>query len=123
MSFSLKFKNANINYGKILKAHGLGSDNRARIFLANEVARLSDPYVPMRSAALKNTRVIAPDGRKITYIQPYSKVQYRGLTASGRPFRYNGAPMRGREWDKRMMADHGQDVVRGLAKFVGGKPK
>lgn len=123
MIFTLKIKSTNINYGKILKAHGLGSDNRARIFLASEVARLSDPYVPMQTAILKNTREIAPDGRKITYIQPYSKTQYKGLTASGRPFRYNGAPMRGREWDKRMMADRGQDVVRGLAKFVGGKPK
>lgn len=123
MSFTLRFKDANINYAKILKAHGLGSDNRARIFLANEVARLSDPYVPMQSGQLKNTRIVAPDGRYIKYIQPYSQVQYRGITASGRPFRYNGAPMRGSQWDKRMMADRGQDVVRGLAKFVGGKPK
>lgn len=123
MSFSLKLKKTNINYAKILKKRGLGSDNRARIFLANEVARLSDPYVPMRSSALKNTRVIAPDGRQIRYIQPYAKIQYRGMTASGKPFRYNGAPMRGREWDKRMMADHGKDVERSMAKFVGGKPK
>ena len=123
MSFSIKIKSTNINYAKILKKRGLGSDNKARLFLASEVARLSDPYVPMREGILKNTRIIASDGRNIKYPQCYAKKQYEGVSKSGRPFRYNGAPMRGREWDKRMMADRGQDVVRGLAKFVGGKPK
>lgn len=123
MSFSIKIKRTNINYAKILKKRGLGSDNKARLFLASEVARLSDPYVPMREGILKNTRIIASDGRNIKYPQCYAKKQYEGVSKSGRPFRYNGAPMRGREWDKRMMADRGQDVVRGLAKFVGGKPK
>ncbi len=119
---SIRIK-TNVNYAKILKDRGLGSDNRARLFLANEVARLSDPYVPMRTGALKNSRIVASDGRNITYPQNYAKVQYDGLRASGKPLSYNGAPMRGREWDKRMMADRGKDVVRGLAKFVGGKPK
>lgn len=123
MSFSIKIKETKINYSKILKQRGLGSDNKARLFLASEVARLSDPYVPMRDGNLKNTRIIATDGRTIKYPQRYAKKQYDGVSKSGRPFRYNGAPMRGRQWDKRMMADHGQDVVRGLAKFVGGKPK
>ena len=123
MSFSIKIKETKINYSKILKQRGLGSDNKARLFLASEVARLSDPYVPKRDGYLKNTRIIASDGRNIKYPQCYAKKQYEGVSKSGRPFRYNGAPMRGREWDKRMMADRGQDVVRGLAKFVGGKPK
>lgn len=123
MSFSIKIKRTNINYAKILKKRGLGSDNKARLFLASEVARLSDPYVPMREGILKNTRIIASDGRNIKYPPCYAKKQYEGVSKSGRPFRYNGAPMRGREWDKRMMADRGQDVVRGLAMFVGGKPK
>lgn len=113
----------NVNYKKILKERGLGSDNRARLFLANEVARLSDPYVPMRTGALKNTRIVASDGRDITYPQNYADVRYRAARGSRKPPRYNGAPMRGPEWDKRMMADRGKDVVRGLAKFVRGKPK
>lgn len=123
MSFSIKIKKTDINYAKILKKRGLGSDNKARLFLASEVARLSDPYVPMRDGTLKNTRIIAPDGRNIKYPQPYAKKQYEGVSKSGRPFRYNGAPMRGKEWDKRMMADHAKDVERSVAGFVGGKPK
>lgn len=123
MKISIDVKETHINYAKILKRLGLGSDNKARLFLASEVARLSDPYVPMRDGNLKNIRIIAPDGRTIKYTQPYAKKQYNGVTASGRPFKYNGAPMRGREWDKRMMADHAQDVVRSLAAYMGGKAK
>lgn len=123
MSFSIKIKKTNINYAKILKDRGLGSDNKARLFLASEVARLSDPYVPMRDGNLKNNRIIAPDGRTIKYTQRYAKKHYIGQTASGRPFRYNGAPMRGKEWDKRMMADHAKDVERSVAGFIGGKTK
>ena len=58
MSFSIKIKETKMNYSKILKQRGLGSDNKARLFLASEVARLSDPYVPMRDGNLKNTRII-----------------------------------------------------------------
>lgn len=123
VSFSIKVKKTNINYAKILKQRGLGSNNKARLFLASEVARLSDPYVPMQIGNLKNNRIIAPDGRSIKYTQRYAKKQYNGVSASGRPLRYNHAPMRGKEWDKRMMADHSKDIEQNLAKFVGGKTK
>lgn len=119
----LRLKKTDINYAKILKARGLGSSDRARVFLANEVARQSDPYVPFRNGPLKNTRIIAKDGRTITYPMPYAGVHYRGLSKYGKTIRNVGAPMRGKEWDKRMMADHGQEVADSLAKFVGGKAK
>ena len=38
----------NIRPAAILRARGLGDSDRARVFLANEVAPLSDPYVPMQ---------------------------------------------------------------------------
>ena len=43
----------NIRPAAILRARGLGDSDRARVFLANEVARLSDPYVPMQQGTLK----------------------------------------------------------------------
>ena len=42
---------------------------------------------------------------------------------AGRALSYNGAPMRGRDWDKRMMADRGDEVVKAVASYVGGKAK
>ena len=37
------------------------------------------------------------------------------------PLTYNEAPMRGAEWDKRMWADRGDEIVDGIAARVGGK--
>lgn len=115
----------------ILRARGLGDSARARVFLANEVARLSDPYVPMQQGILKNTKQIAGNGRMITYLGPYAHYQYVGEVMAGRapkhytgkPLKYHGAPMRGPEWDKRMMADRRDDLVQSVANYVGGKPK
>lgn len=133
-----------INTAAILKKRGLGTDCSAARFLADTVVRLSDPYVPMASgsgAHMKEGYTIADDGSTITYRGPYAHYQYMGevmvgvVTGSpyaksgepkrgtGRPLSYHGAPMRGKRWDKRMMADRGRDVVKAIAQYVGGKPK
>lgn len=120
-----------IEPGPILKTRGLGGSTAARKHLATTVARLSDPYVPMQSGTLKNTRQIDVDGKGILYNQPYAHYQYYGEVMAGRAPKqytgkaidYHGAPMRGPRWDKRMMADLGDEVVNDLAKFVGGKRK
>lgn len=117
-----------INTAKIMRERGLGGDNRAQLYLASEVKRLSDPYVPMQSGVLKNTAVIAADGSSITYVQPYAHYQYYGKVMAGRApkqytgddLTYSGAPMRGAQWDKRMMADKSKELVSNLEKFIGG---
>ncbi len=112
-----------IEVGAILKSRGLGGSTRARKHLAVTVARLSDKYVPMQSGTLKNTRQIDEDGRAIRYNQPYANYQYEGKSKSGAQLHYHGVPMRGPHWDKRMMADRGDEVIDDLAKFIGGKRK
>ncbi len=134
----------NINPQAILEARGLGSSNAATKFMAETVARLSDPYIPMSpgsGAHMKDGYTIASDGSSITYRGPYAHFQYVGEVmvgvktgspyaksgepkrGTGRPLTYHGAPMRGKEWTKRMMADRGDEVVKSLAVYVGGKPK
>ena len=128
----------------ILASRGLGKSDAARVFVAETVARLSDPYVPMApgsGAHMKEQYNVAPDGTTITYRGPYAHYQYVGEvmvgTESGSPYaksgepkrytgqeiQYSGAPMRGKEWDKRMMADRGDEVRKAAAKYVGGKAK
>lgn len=134
----------NIDPEAILRSRGLGSSNEATKLLAETVARLSDPYVPMSpgsGAHMKEGYTIASDGSSITYRGPYAHFQYVGEVmvgvktgspyaksgepkrGTGRPLSYHGAPMRGKEWTKRMMADRGAEVVKSLAVYVGGKPK
>ena len=94
MSFGIKIKSVNITPSKILAKHGLGSDNKARKYLATSVAKYCDPYVPMSAGAgahLKNQKQIAPDGSKVTYPGPYAHYVYVGLAMVGRaPKSYSG---------------------------------
>lgn len=120
-----------INTAAILRARGLGGSTGARRKLAAIVARHCDPYVPMQQGTLKNTVQIAEDGAEIRYNQPYAHYQYYGEVMAGRaPKHYtgdaldhHGAPTRGREWDKRMMADRGGEVVDDFAQAIGGRRK
>ncbi len=120
-----------IEVARILKNRGLGTSNKARRHLAVTVARLSDSYVPMQQGTLKDSRQILEGGRAILYNQPYAHYQYHGQVMAGRaPKHYTGQPIhyhygrhRGKEWDKRMLANRGKEVVEDLARFVGGKRK
>lgn len=117
-----------INTARIMKQRGLGGDHRAQVFLASEVKRLSDRYVPMQQGLLKNRAVVASDGSTLTYTQPYAHYQYYGEVMAGRApkhytgkeLTYHGAPMRGPRWDKRMMADKSGEVVNNLKEYIGG---
>lgn len=94
---------------------------------------------------LKNTAMVSKDGAELVYNQPYAHYQYKGevmgpnfLTKAGwrsrpkskggkyytgRAIQYNGAPMRGKMWIPRMMADHAEDVEADVAAYLGGKAK
>lgn len=116
-----------VDTAAIMRRRGLGGDNRAQVYLASEVKRLSDPYVPMQQGLLKNMAVVAPDGSTLTYTQPYAHYQYYGEAMAGRapkqytgkPLTYHGAPMRGKQWDKRMMADKSDDLTKNLKTYIG----
>lgn len=122
---SVKVK-VDIPTAKILKSRGLGSDTGARKYLASEVKRLSDPYVPMQQGALKNLVTIAADGSQLIYTQPYAHYQYYGKVMAGRApkhytgddLTYHGAPMRGPQWDKRMLADKSKDLENSLDAYI-----
>ena len=116
----------NINANKILASHGLGTSKKAQKYLASEIVRLSDPYVPMQQGDLKNRRTIAADGSEIVYTQPYAHYHYYGKAMAGRPpkhytgddLTYNGAPMRGPRWTERMLADKKKEIENNLEAFI-----
>lgn len=115
-----------INANKILSKRGLGSSDKAQKYVASEVARLSDPYVPMQQGILKSAYQIAADGSQLVYIQPYAHYQYYGMAMGGRPpkkytgngLTYNGAPMRGAKWTERMMIDKRAEIEKNVEKFI-----
>lgn len=122
--------NVNIDTDRILRERGLGSSKEAARFLAGEVKRLCDPYVPFEQGTLKNGAQATDDS--VVYNAPYAHYQYNGEVMAGRaPKHYTGdaieyhndTGLRGKEWDKRMMADRGDELRASFAKHIGGKPK
>ena len=117
-----------INVDKILSERGMGKSDKVQKYLASEVVRLSDKYVPFQQGALKNQRTIASDGSQIVYTQPYAHYQYYGQVMGGRApkhytgdsLTYNGAPMRGARWTERMMADKRDEIVKNVETYIGG---
>ncbi len=115
-----------VNSKKILDRRGLGGDYRAQKFLASEVARFCDPYVPMQQGVLKNGFQISSTGDALTYTMPYAHYQYYGMAMggtapkhyTGKSLSYHGAPMRGARWDKRMLADKSGDITNSLEAYI-----
>ena len=128
MNFTMKVKMNSVN--KIIKDHGLDANGSVTRFLRDEVDRFSDPYVPMSTGTLKNTKTY-PSNHEIKYTSPYAHYMYKGKkavgpsrpkgvkrTISNMPLKYQGAPKRGAEWDKRMMNDRKKDIVRDVENFI-----
>lgn len=110
---------------EILKNLGLGGTNKVQIYLASQVKRLCDPYVPMQQGLLKNQATIAADGSQIVYTQPYAHYQYYGKAMAGRaPKKYTGEDLtyhganRGPQWEKRMLADKSKDLERSVEAYI-----
>lgn len=131
---NIKIKNIDIDPAKIRESRGLGNSHAAQIKIATQFVRLADPYVPKSAGAaphMKSQYKIAPDGSYVKYPGPYAHYQYVGLVMVGpapkvytnRPLKYHEGPTRGKEWDKRMMADKKSDLIKAAAAAVGGKPK
>ena len=134
--FSVNIKKIKLDSaGNIEKRLGIDTNGKAMVFFRDEVARLCDPYVPMNTGTLKNTKTY-PNSHSIKYVQPYAHYMYKGKVAMGsskpagvkrsisnKPIKYQGAPKRGAKWDKRMMNDKGSQVERDVQNFIkrGGK--
>lgn len=96
----------------ILIKRALNQNGKGQQFFTHEVRRMADPYVPFDTGMLKNTA--REEVSKITYVQPYSQVQY---------YTNRGNGIRGSHWIERMMADRGSEIVKSVAKYCGGRAK
>lgn len=107
----------------ILSRRGLGISKRTQILLANEVAKHSDPYIPFsnnNNVHLKNNKYIAADGTSITYKQKYAARQWDG---NFKHYSNNASGLRGGRWTERMWQARGREILDGIAKTIGGKPR
>ena len=115
--------------GTMLRKRGLEPNGYVQKLLTMDVYRLSEPYTPFQQGFLAHKTHVADD--HIIYNSPYSHYQWVGEVLAGRaPKRYtgkdidyHGAPMRGKEWTKRMWQDKKNVIINDIANAAGGKPE
>lgn len=129
-----------VNPSEIMRNRGLGDNGRVARFIASEVKRFCDPYVPFSSGALKNTAAIEGGGKRLVYRLPYAHNMYNDIVygpnytdgygnfwskpgvkkhPTGKSYHYHGAPLRGKQWEKRMMADRSSELEKSVKNYIG----
>lgn len=96
---------------------GIEPNGRVQKFFTNTCYKHMDKYVPMDQGDLRTNVDIQPD--HITYESPYAHAQYVGFTKG--PVRNYTTPGTGPYWDKRMWSAEGQDVIKEVQDYIGGK--
>lgn len=118
---------------------------RGMLFLANEAARLMDPYVPADKLVLaQNIRITADsDCGHILYDSPYAHYQYEGelyvSSKTGSAWAREGEykvkagkkikqskfrhPLATSHWDKAMQTARGDDMAKSYQLYLKGKKK
>lgn len=101
---------------------GLESNGKVQKFFTNSCYKHMDKYVPMDEGNLRT--IVSIDNDTITYESPYARYQYYGIRQDGtheiNPENYT-TPGTGPYWDKRMWSAEGQEIVKEVQRYVGGK--
>jgi len=119
------------NTQKMLLKRNMGPNGKAGLFLASQVRRMSDPYAPFSDGTLKNAAFVNSHGQVVQIVYPviYSRYHWHGKVMVGRaPKRvtnkdmvYRNGSKRGPHWVTRMWADRGDEIVRAVAGYTGGR--
>lgn len=129
---------------------GLGKNNEALRFFANELMRMSDPYVPFRSGVLKNTAQVSSEGDAIIYNQPYARYMWYGKlmvdpvygvggfyneqygfwsrknvqkVLTNRDLNYSESPRRGAKWVERCWIENKEQLIASTQAFIDRRVK
>lgn len=91
--------------------------NNAQKFVDSECLRLCAPLVPLRTSMLLKSGTLGTviGSGTVCYIAPYAKAQYY------RNKRHLSGSRRGGMWFERMKAAHGQEILKGAARYTRGQ--
>ena len=103
----IKYNLKDFHKGKIINKFGMQKNGEAELFLANNCFRRMTKYVPWLTGALATTVTIKPGN--VTYEQPYAYRQYT---------KNKGKGIRGKYWDKKMMANERPVLAREVENYV-----
>ncbi|NFS29016.1 capsid protein [Clostridium botulinum] len=101
---------------KILLKRYLNKNGDAQVKFTKECSKEFNNYVPFKTGRLKDMSVELGNDY-IKYNAPYASKQYY-LNNGG-----SKGALRGKYWDKRCWNDKGDNIVKSIAEFVGGRSK
>lgn len=104
-----------IDSKKIMKSFGTGPSKKTQIYLAKQVERRDEKYVPWETGALSTNVRVAGDGSSITYTQRYAVYQFYGHYK-------HSDPRRMRKWHRRMMATERKSLIEDVKEYAEGRP-
>lgn len=96
--------------GKIINKFDLQKNGNAQLYMANSCYRRMHKYVPLDTGALATTVSIRPSS--ITYEMPYAHRQYTTNQGKG---------IRGKYWDKKMVANEKDALAREVGSYIKSK--
>ena len=103
----IKYELTDFSPAQISRKYGFGNKGKAELFLANNCFRRMTKYVPWDTGALATTVNIKPGS--VTYEQPYAHRQYTTNKGNG---------LRGKYWDKKMIANERDVIARETENYV-----
>lgn len=108
-----------INTKEMLRKRGLDKEGDAQILFTKECAKAMNNYVPFETGRLKDMNVeLGTDF--VAYNAPYAERQYYTNEGNGKQGANQGG-LRGKQWDKRMWPQQGDQILKTVADSIGGR--
>lgn len=103
------------NLDACIKKLGLNEQGRVQSFVTNEVLRLSEPYVPFLTGALKGSGHV--EGTDVVWKTPYARRMYYG----DEDWNWTGGSPHGPNWVDRMLQNGGLIEIEKGARRIASK--
>lgn len=107
MGMKIEYTLEDFDKDKIIDKFGMQPGGNAELFLANDCFRRMTKYVPWDTGTLATTVTVQPG--LVTYEMPYAHRQYETNKGKG---------IRGKHWDKKMLANENDIIVQELEAYV-----
>lgn len=127
----IKLKDGTITeviFNKNLESRLMRNFEKAQEYIDSEVIRLSDPYTPFKTGALRKSGVIGTKigSGDVIYASPYGRYQYYGKVMVGKPpkrvtdkpLTYHGGGKVGAFWFEVMKKRYKNQILDGAKKII-----
>lgn len=105
---------------EIIEHFGLDVGGRTQKVIDSQFMAYLEPYMPKDTGTMIDLMFAqnqAGSG-EINLNVNYADYVNTGISKSGKPLNYQGAPMRGANFTERMLADHFQDILNNAQKEI-----